>query len=332
MADGVNPSGRQDADHDQVRAAALARRVLAGEPAALARALTLAENGCEPLMRHLRPAAGRADVVGVTGPPGAGKSTLVSALVTAWRGTGRRVAVLAVDPASPFSGGAVLGDRTRMGAHSLDPGVFVRSVSARGHLGGLAAGARDMLDAMDAAGWDLIVLETVGAGQSEIEVARAADVRLVVSAPGLGDDVQALKAGILEIADLLVVNKADRPEADVTARQLQAMLTLRQDPAARQVEVLRATATTGTGIEALRQAIDARAVQARPDRPARRHEQLRHLVAETMARQLRLAVLNAPDLGPALDRLTGGQQDLAATIAETWALIGPDRPPPHPAP
>jgi len=232
------------------------------------------------------------------------------------------VAVLAVDPASPVTGGAVLGDRTRMGAHSLDPGVFVRSVSARGHLGGLAAGARDMLDAMDAAGWELIVLETVGAGQSEVEVARAADVRLVVLAPGLGDDVQAIKAGILEIADILVVNKADRPEADVTARQLQAMLALRADAAARAVSVQRCSATGGEGVAALVAETDRRALAARPDRPARRLEQLHHMLAELMAARIRAQVLSSPALAPVLARLAAGECDLAEAVAEAGAGLG----------
>lgn len=303
------------------RAEALAERVRAGEPAALARALSLAENGCEPLMQLLRPLAGGADVVGVTGPPGAGKSTLVSALVSAWRAKGRWVAVLAVDPASPFTGGAVLGDRTRMGEHSMDEGVFMRSVSARGHLGGLAAGARDMLDTMDAAGWELIVLETVGAGQSEVEVARAADLRLVVSAPGLGDDVQAIKAGILEVADILVVNKADRPEADVTARQLESMLALRGEGAARAVPVLRCAAANGEGVNALRDVIDAGMQTARAHRPARRQEQLHHMLAEAMAAQLRAQLLASPALAPVLARLAAGECDLAQAIQHARATL-----------
>ena len=308
----------------QDRAQALATRVQAGEPAALARALTLAENGCEPLMQLLRPLAGGADVVGVTGPPGAGKSTLVSALVTSWRAQGRRVAVLAVDPASPFTGGAVLGDRTRMGAHSMDPGVFMRSVSARGHLGGLAAGARDMLDTMDAAGWDLILLETVGAGQSEVEVARAADVRLVVSAPGLGDDVQAIKAGILEVADILVVNKADRPEADVTARQLESMLALRGDSVARAVPVLRCTAASGEGVDALRAVIDESAVAARPRRQERRQAQLHHMLADAMASRVRAQLLASESLQPVLARVAAGECNLAQAMAEAWAAKDAD--------
>ena len=306
------------------RAEALAGRVRAGEPAALARALTLAENGCEPLMQLLRPLAGGADVVGVTGPPGAGKSTLVSALVSAWRAQGRRVAVLAVDPASPFTGGAVLGDRTRMGEHSMDEGVFMRSVSARGHLGGLAAGARDMLDTMDAAGWDLILLETVGAGQSEVEVARAADVRLVVSAPGLGDDVQAIKAGILEVADILVVNKADRPEADVTARQLESMLALRGDSVARAVPVLRCTAASGEGVDALRAVIDESAVAARPRRQERRQAQLHHMLADAMASRVRAQLLASESLQPVLARVAAGECNLAQAMAEAWAVKDAD--------
>jgi len=278
------------------RTDALARRVRAGEPAALARALTRSENGDEPLMQALRPAAGSATVIGITGPPSAGKSTLVTALIRGWRTSGRRVAVLAVDPVSPFSGGAGLGDRTRMGEHSLDPGVFIRSVSARGHLGGLSAVTHDMVDVMDAAGWDLILLETVGAGQSETEVAEIADVKVVVCAPGLGDEVQAIKAGILEIADILVVNKADRAEAERTARELSLMVALRADARSRHVPVLRTSATEGDGMSDLRQSIDAAADELHADRHARRLARLRAALADALARRVRSAVRDEHDL------------------------------------
>lgn len=296
MAEGVSPP-----------ADALARRVRAGEAAAVARALTRAENGDEPLMQALRPAAGAATVIGITGPPGAGKSTLVSALVRDWRAAGRRVAVLAVDPVSPFSGGALLGDRTRMGEHSLDAGVFIRSVSARGHLGGLSAATHDMVDVIDAAGWDLILLETVGAGQSETEVAEIADLKVVICAPGLGDEVQAIKAGILEIADILVVNKADRPEAERTARELSSMVTLRADAGARNVPVLRTSATGGEGVADLRLRIDAIAEKLRADPHARRVARLRKALADALARRVRSAVRDEPDLEDALEDMLEGR-------------------------
>jgi LAO/AO transport system kinase len=204
-------------------------RLLNGDRRALARLLTGIENedaDALAILTALYPQTGRAHIIGVTGAPGTGKSTLVSALTRAFRGRGRTVGVLAVDPSSPFTGGAILGDRVRMRDLAGDSGVFIRSMATRGSLGGLARTTRDMARALDAAGFDIIMIETVGAGQSEIEIARLAQTVLVVEAPGLGDDVQAIKAGILEIADVLVVNKADRPGADNTARALRAMLEL----------------------------------------------------------------------------------------------------------
>ncbi|MEM6440402.1 MAG: methylmalonyl Co-A mutase-associated GTPase MeaB [Pseudomonadota bacterium] len=233
--------------------------IRSGDPMALGRALTIVESGRpegRALLAALREDLGRAKVIGVTGPPGAGKSTLVDALIRSWRAAGERVAVLAVDPVSPISGGAVLGDRTRMGAHSLDDGVFIRSASARGHLGGLSIATHEMADVMDAAGWPIILIESVGAGQSETEIAQVADVAVVVCAPGLGDDLQAIKAGILEIADILVVNKADRDDAEQTAKHLQGMLALRKAER-RDVPVTRASSTERTGIEELRGLIEA---------------------------------------------------------------------------
>jgi LAO/AO transport system kinase len=183
--------------------------LLAGDRAALARAITAVENETAeaPLvLKAIRPALGRASVVGFTGAPGAGKSTLVSAYVAELRRRNLGVGVVAVDPSSPITGGALLGDRIRMTAHATDPGVFIRSLASRGHLGGLSRTASRVIDVMDAAGKDVVLVETVGAGQSEVEIADVADVRVVVLAPGLGDEIQAIKAGILEIADILVVN------------------------------------------------------------------------------------------------------------------------------
>lgn len=275
-----------EAPSDRIERLAVAVR--GGSRIALGRALTLVESGGAEgaaLLKALVPHAGKARIVGVTGPPGAGKSTLVDALICAWRTEGRPVAVLAVDPVSPVSGGAVLGDRTRMGAHSLDDGVFIRSVSARGHLGGLSAAAHDMADVMDAAGWPLILIETVGAGQSETEIACVADLSLVVSAPGLGDDVQAIKSGILEIADVLVVNKADGPEAAETAKHLETMLALRPE-GFRDVPVLNVSATMRTGIDALKDAIDTRLPTAGGDRAARRRAHKDAVASQRLAARL----------------------------------------------
>src|SRR6478736_1403499 len=200
-----------------------------GRPRAVARLISLVE-GASPQLREvmaaLAPLAGNAYVVGLTGSPGVGKSTSTSALVTAYRKAGKRVAVLAVDPSSPFSGGALLGDRVRMSEHASDPGVYIRSMATRGHLGGLAWSAPQAIRVLDAAGCDVILVETVGVGQSEVEIAAQADTSVVLLAPGMGDGIQAAKAGILEIGDVYVVNKADRDGADATARELVHMMSL----------------------------------------------------------------------------------------------------------
>ncbi|MCP3934920.1 MAG: methylmalonyl Co-A mutase-associated GTPase MeaB [Actinomycetia bacterium] len=238
-------------------------RLLGGDSAALARALSILERSdtrADALAARLRPHTGRALVVGFTGPPGAGKSTLIGAYIAALRADGEKVAVLAVDPSSPYSGGAVLGDRTRMGAHTLDPGVFIRSVASRGHLGGLSLSIPVLVDAVDAAGWPTIILETVGAGQSETEIIDFADIKVVLNAPGLGDDVQTMKAGVLEIADVLVVNKSDLPFAEQTRGQLEAMLE-RRDPSTPKPPIVCTSASNAEGITDLVGAIHARSAQ-----------------------------------------------------------------------
>lgn len=235
--------------------------LLDGSRTALARAATLLENdrpGAAALHASLVPHCGRAHVVGITGAPGAGKSTLINALLAELAGRGRRVAVLAVDPSSPITGGALLGDRVRMGDLGEDDRIFIRSVSSRGHLGGLSRTAGRIIDLFDAAGFDLVIVETVGAGQSEVEIGRFADTSVLVCPPGLGDEVQAIKAGILEIADLLVVSKGDLPAAERTAHDLQTAAGLR-GRARWQVPVLRTVATRGEGIGELVERIDEHA-------------------------------------------------------------------------
>ena len=204
--------------------------LLDGNVAALARAVSIVENGrdgFEDLLAALHPRLGRARRIGLTGPPGAGKSTLTERLVTAWRAQGHRVAVVAVDPTSPFTGGALLGDRIRMESVALDPGVYIRSMATRGSLGGLATATREVCDVLDAAGFDRLIVETVGVGQSELDVTRMADTTVLVLVPESGDGIQTLKSGVIEAADVFVVNKADRPGADKLRRELEMSLDLR---------------------------------------------------------------------------------------------------------
>ncbi|QHC25410.1 methylmalonyl Co-A mutase-associated GTPase MeaB [Streptomyces sp. GS7] len=232
-----------------------------GRPRAVARLISLVEGAAPELrevMAALAPLTGGAYVVGLTGSPGVGKSTTTSALVTAYRKAGKRVGVLAVDPSSPFSGGALLGDRVRMSEHASDPGVYIRSMATRGHLGGLAWAAPQAIRVLDAAGCDVVLVETVGVGQSEVEIASQADTSVVLLAPGMGDGIQAAKAGILEIGDVYVVNKADRDGADATARELNHMLGLGEAraPGDWRPPIVKTVAARGEGVDEVVEALE----------------------------------------------------------------------------
>ncbi|HLY35396.1 MAG TPA: methylmalonyl Co-A mutase-associated GTPase MeaB [Candidatus Limnocylindria bacterium] len=270
--------------------ARLLEAAIAGDRRALARLLTGIEGG-DPAVRGILPqifAASRgAHLVGITGPPGAGKSTLVSAMTAEYRRRGRRVGIVAVDPSSPYTGGAIMGDRIRMMEHSADRDVFVRSMASRGELGGLASATSLATAALDAAGYDPVLVETVGAGQAEVEIARLAETTVVVEVPEMGDEVQAIKAGLLEVADVLVVNKADRPRAERAARQLRAMLAGAGGRFASPPPILLTVATSGDGIAALVDAVEADRARARSPEQLRirARNQLVRALAERAARR-----------------------------------------------
>jgi LAO/AO transport system kinase len=298
----------------------IADAVAAGEvrlAARLMRDLDDGRPGAVEVMKHLYPLTGRAFVLGVTGNPGAGKSTVVDALIAHYRKEGKRVGVVAVDPTSPFSGGAILGDRIRMQRHATDDGVFIRSLATRGHLGGLSRSTGEVVAVLDAMGYDVVIVETVGVGQDEVDVVSQAETAVVVTVPGLGDEIQAIKAGILEIADVLVVNKSDREGADRTVRDLVSMLELRGHEAA-PVEIVRTVATTGKGIDELVGAVDrhrARAARNDPGAAAdaantRRRRRAEATLREQVVDRLRRAVDAALEARPELiDRLAARDID-----------------------
>ena len=277
----------------------------------LARLLSRIENG-DPSVRPMLPglfAAGHgAHVIGITGPPGSGKSTLVNALIGEWRRRGRRVGILAVDPSSPYTRGAILGDRIRMMEHAADRDVFMRSMASRGELGGVAATTWIAAAALDAAGYDPVLIETVGAGQSEVEVARLAETTVVVEVPEMGDEVQAIKAGLLEVADIVAVNKGDRPGADRAARQLRAMLSTAGGRVERKPPpVLVTSATTGDGVVAVADAIEAHRSRARSPIEARERaaNQVRRALAELAGRR----AADRPEWDATLEAVAGRELD-----------------------
>ena len=298
-------------------APSLSERVLAGDARAVARAISLIEDESAEgalLIQRLFPRTGRAYLVGITGAPGAGKSTLVDRVTTELRRGDRSVGVIAIDPTSPFTGGALLGDRVRMQAHAGDAGVFIRSMATRGHLGGLARATSDAALVLDAAGKDVILIETVGVGQDEVDIVRTADVSVVTVVPGAGDEVQALKAGIMEIADIFVVNKADREGADRTAASIEAMLSLHTyGPDDWRPPILKTEATTGQGVPELVETIDRfRAHMAGAHgtrRRARAEFRVRELLAHRFVRHVEERLLGPGEFDALLNRIAAREVD-----------------------
>jgi LAO/AO transport system kinase len=309
---------------------ALVAGVLGGEVRALARAITLVEDGrpeAREVLAGVFARGGRALIVGVTGPPGAGKSTLVDRLTARLRAQGRTVGVIAVDPTSPFSGGAILGDRIRMQAHATDPGVFIRSMATRGHLGGLALATGHAVALLSAAGKDVVLVETVGVGQDEVEIAAAADVTVVVLVPGLGDEVQALKAGIMEIADVFAVNKADRDGADRLVAEIRAMLSLATHEG-RLPAIVKTVATADEGIDDLLQAVEEFRARAESSgllerrRRALLARQLEDVLHDRLMRRLRARVLTPEETARIVDRMAAREVDPFSAADEVLGRMG----------
>jgi LAO/AO transport system kinase len=310
---------------EAAKSASLAERVLEGDKRALARAITLIESddpaGWE-LVREVYPRTGRARIVGFTGPPGVGKSTIIGALTATLRAADREIGVLSIDPSSPFTRGALLGDRIRLSEHFLDPGVFIRSMASRGALGGLSEHALQAALVMDAAGKDDVLLETVGVGQGEIDIVDHADTIVLALMPGSGDSIQALKAGVMEIPDLILVNKADHPMTDTMVREIRGVLSLAEDTGGWQVPILRTEALKGEGIEELASKIDEHRahIETEGTLERRRARNLRNevlgIASVRLRRRLTDAVADDPQVAELLERVVRRELDPATAAGE----------------
>jgi LAO/AO transport system kinase len=313
---------------DVAKTAPLAERLVAGDKRALARAITLIESddpaGWE-LVREVYPRTGKARIVGFTGPPGVGKSTLIGALTAELRKSERQVAVLSIDPSSPFTQGALLGDRIRLSDHFLDPGVFIRSMASRGALGGLSEAALQVALAMDAAGKDDVLIETVGVGQAEIDIVDHADTIVLALMPGSGDSIQALKAGVMEIPDVIVVNKADHPMTDTMVREVRGVLALSHDPGGWTVPILRTEAARGEGVAELAEAINEHRthIEVAGTLQERRARNLRSevlgIATSRMRRRMEATAAEDPQTAELLERVVRRELDPASAAAELLA-------------
>jgi LAO/AO transport system kinase len=307
------------------REASLAGRLVEGDKRALARAITLIESddpaGWE-LVREVYPRTGRARIIGFTGPPGVGKSTLIGALTKELRETQREVAVLSIDPSSPFTRGALLGDRIRLSDHFLDPGVFIRSMASRGALGGLSEAALQVALVMDAAGKDDVLIETVGVGQGEIDIVDHADTIVLALMPGSGDSIQALKAGVMEIPDIIVVNKSDHPMTETMVREVKGVLALAESVDGWQVPILRTEASRGEGVEELAERIDEHRshIETEGTLDQRRARNLRNevlgIASSRMRRRLEESVADDPDVARLLEEVVKRRLDPASAAGE----------------
>jgi len=310
--------------------AQLVARLRSGHRRTLARIITEVETSsarCAEILAAIQPHLGHAHVIGLTGAPGVGKSTLINALIKELRAHGQTVAVVAVDPSSPMSGGAILGDRIRMAEHVADAKVFVRSVASRAQLGGLSPTTARIIDVLDAAGWDTVLVETVGTGQSEIDIAALAQTRIVVCAPGFGDEIQAMKAGVLEIADIVVVNKADLPFADATAQQIASMMALRA-PCAAAIPVFTTVARSDENVAALNEELRRRAHATRRERSAL--DRIQRLIAHTASVKLRdeITANQTREIERLCQRVQRGELNVEAAALE-WLkrYVPPDQDP-----
>ena len=301
----------------------LVQKILEGDPRSAARLMTMIENGAAEsisILKSLYRHTGRAYVIGVTGPPGSGKSTLTDGITEELRQRGKTVGIVAVDPTSPFTGGAILADRIRMQRHSLDPGVFIRSMATRGHLGGLARSTNDVVDVLDAAGKEYVLIETVGVGQDEIEIVRSAHTNIVVAVPGMGDDIQAIKAGVMEIGDLFVVNKADRDGADKTVMEIEMTLHLGKGTDAWRPKVLKTVAVKAEGVaEVTREILEHQAFLQQHEGQRRKGRERSYWVFfELLQERLTTRVIERVASNGTLDRLI---ERIAARETDPYSAV-----------